>query len=459
MPFLETSGPRQHSDGRADGQIFGLAPTDRISFFGANPVVRASGAIQATLTRGLAAGVIATYSTTQSPSAVTANTTGERSMTVQTGTGATMLVAAGDLLYVNKPTAQAGLGVGNARISASNTVQVTFSNFTGGSITPTASEAYRIVAIRGLPSISATLSPAQVAANATVEQQFAVTGLAAGGLVQVSKPTSQAGLDIVGVRVVSEGVLGITFANVTASPITPTAAEVYTISVVFGLDAANNDIWAQMNAGTVGAIGAGVVATGGSTAFTGVLATDAVTGWYKPTSQAAATNAATLAGAVATADTLTAYFAGIGTGLTPTAAEVYQFRLSRIAPAAPLVLYTPSIAPGSVAANTTAEQTFTVTGLVAGSPVWINKPSYTVGIGIVGVRVSAVNTLAITFSNSTSGAITPPTETYVVGNFQVPSPGAGNCVYQTVSRANDAQSNLLSAMRNAFVNYGLLAGA
>ena len=51
-----------------------------------------------------------------------------------------------------------------------------------------------------------------------------------------------------------------------------------------------------------------------------------------------------------------------------------------------MVLYTQTLTPASVAANTTAEQTFTVTGLVLSSAAWVNKPSFTTGIGIVGVE-------------------------------------------------------------------------
>lgn len=390
-------------------------------------------------------------------------------MTVQTGTGAQMLLATTDLCFVNKPTAQAGLGYGNIRVSASNTAQVTFSNFTSGSITPTATESYSIVALRGLPTVSVTLSPAAVAANSTVEQQFTITpptsgsnigiGLPAGSLVQVVKPTSQAGLDIVGCRVVSSNVLGITFANVTAAAITPTAAESYTVYSLFGLDAINNEVAYGFNVGTVGAIGAGVVITGGSTTLTGLLATDMVTGIFDPTAQAAATNAAYPVKGIPTANTLTLYFAGIGTGATPTASEVYGIKTMRLNPVAPLLLYSPSIAPASVAANTTAEQTFTVTGLISGTPVWINKPSFTNGIGITGVRVSATNTLAITYANATANAIVPPTETYLVGNFQVPAPGNGNCVYQTAAAILDRVGTLAAAERSALVNIGLIAGA
>jgi hypothetical protein len=163
--------------------------------------------------------------------------------------------------------------------------------------------------------------------------------------------------------------------------------------------------------------------------LTGVLATDMVTGVMKPTLQAAATNAAIPFGAVLTADTCTLSFFGVGTGYTPTASEVYGIRTARIAPAAPLVVFTQTLTPTSVAALTTAEQTFTITtpnALVAGSPVWINKPSWTNGLAIMGVRVSAANTLAITFANMTASAIVPPAEAYVIGNFQVPLPGAGN---------------------------------
>jgi hypothetical protein len=68
-----------------------------------------------------------------------------------------------------------------------------------------------------------------------------------------------------------------------------------------------------------------------------------------------------------------------------------------------------------VAINTTAEQTFTVNGLLAGDFVSCNKPTAQAGLGIVGCRVSAANTLAITFSNNTAGAITPTAaQTYLV---------------------------------------------
>lgn len=444
-----------------DGLLIGDAGTP-LGFMGASPVSQPSGSAQSAVTRGLASGVIATYSSTQSPSAVAQGTTAEQTLTIQSGTGGQMLLAANDIVFVNKPTSQAGLGVGNARVSSSNTLGITFINVpaAGGNITPTASEAYGVVAIRGLPKLSASLTPAAVPANTTMEQQFAVTGLPAGFLVQVSKAAAQAGLDIVGCRVVSNNLLGITYCNVTSSPITPTAAEAYLIGALAGLDAIGNEIMYGFNVGTVGSIGAGVVASGGSTTLTGLLATDVVAGIFKPTAQLAATNNAIPAYGIPTANTLTLNFFGVGTGITPTASEVYGIRTVRMNPAAPLLMYSQSLAPVSVASATTAEQTFTVTGLISGTPVWINpQAQMPAGIGICGVRVSGTNTLAVNFINTTSAAIVPPAFSALIGNFQVPLPGAGNCAYQSVSPVVNQLSNLSNAQRSALVSLGLLAGA
>ena len=83
----------------------------------------------------------AVISVTLSPAAVSANTSAEQTFTVNG-------LLAGDHVVVNKPTAQAGLGVVGFRVSADNTLAITFGNFTGGSITPTASEVYRVLVSR-----------------------------------------------------------------------------------------------------------------------------------------------------------------------------------------------------------------------------------------------------------------------------------------------------------------------
>lgn len=70
--------------------------------------------------------------------------------------------------------------------------------------------------------------------------------------------------------------------------------------------------------------------------------------------------------------------------------------------------------PASVAANTTAEQTFNVPGLKLGDVVTAVKPTNTAGITVGNVRVSAVDTLAVTFGNHTAGALDPVSETWLL---------------------------------------------
>ena len=67
---------------------------------------------------------------------------------------------------------------------------------------------------------------------------------------------------------------------------------------------------------------------------------------------------------------------------------------------------------GSVAANTSEEETTTVVGLTTDMMVFVNKPSLDAGIGIVGARVSAKDTLILTVMNSTAGAVDAASETY-----------------------------------------------
>jgi hypothetical protein len=71
----------------------------------------------------------------------------------------------------------------------------------------------------------------------------------------------------------------------------------------------------------------------------------------------------------------------------------------------------------NVGANTSVERTITVPGLRAGIDVvtGISKPSAQAGLAIVAGRVSANDTLALTYMNSSGGAVGPAAETYLVG--------------------------------------------
>lgn len=89
-----------------------------------------------------------------------------------------------------------------------------------------------------------------------------------------------------------------------------------------------------------------------------------------------------------------------------------------------------TISPASVATITSAEQTFTLPGLQLGDVVTVTKPTTQAGLGIVNSRVTATNTIGITFMNTTAGPIVPTAgETYIVEfnrptNPQLPLPTA-----------------------------------
>lgn len=67
-----------------------------------------------------------------------------------------------------------------------------------------------------------------------------------------------------------------------------------------------------------------------------------------------------------------------------------------------------------VSADTTGVQSLTVTGVTTADAVFVSKPSHQAGLGVVNVRVSAANTIEITYMNATGSGITPTSETYKV---------------------------------------------
>lgn len=326
-----TSNARQISDGNSDGTILGQSPADPISFYNYPPVVQPG-------TNGFSRRTSANltiWTTTQTLTAVDPNTTGERSMTV-TGVLATDMVA-----VVNKPTSQAGLLVGTARVSAADTILLTLGNDTAATITPTATQDYKVITLGAALTTTTALTPAAVGPNTTSEQFFALSGVYPGQVIFVNKPTVQAGLIITNARAASLGYVAIQFQNLTAATITPTAAQTYTFGCAAGFQQA------------------------------------------------------------------------------PLMTEISA-----------------ALTPASVAANTAAEQTFTIAGLVAGGEVYVTKPTVTANLVVAGARISAANTLAINFANNSGSAITPPAETYLVAWFPTPAPAGGSSTVIPAQKGN-----------------------
>lgn len=77
-----------------------------------------------------------------------------------------------------------------------------------------------------------TLSPASVSNGVSAEQTFSVPGVHVGDYIDVKNSgAAQSGLVITNSRATSSGNIGITFGNLTAATITPTASTVYTVLV------------------------------------------------------------------------------------------------------------------------------------------------------------------------------------------------------------------------------------
>lgn len=76
-----------------------------------------------------------------------------------------------------------------------------------------------------------------------------------------------------------------------------------------------------------------------------------------------------------------------------------------------------ALTPVAVAANTTAEQNFTVPGLVSGDQ--ISAINYlgafpNTDVSPVNMRCGAANTLTIAYQNGSAGTLTPPSGNYYI---------------------------------------------
>jgi hypothetical protein len=387
------------------------------------------------------------YQITNATSAVTATTTLEVTSTV---TG----ILATDVIAVNKPAAQAGLGIAGYRVSAANTIGVTYTNISSGSITPTA-EAYDVIGISSALTTTASLTPVAVPATpAGAEQIFAVPGATVGSFPIVNKPTAQAGLGITNVRVVSAGQVGITFLNNSSGAITPTAAETYSFAFLPTLNPASSNLVYKvaLSAATVAA----TTTTDQSTTITGLLATDTIAGVSKPTYQAGIGIAGYRVGA---ANQINVTYISQSSGAVTTTVEANFITVLRQVAKAPFVVTSQALTPVSVAAGTTAEQTFTVNSLSASTSALVAKPSFTPGLHVVGARVSAASTLAITYQNSAATAIVPPAETYMIAAIPLQGPGANSVGSTTnaIAVSVNVETSAVRDLRNVLGNLNLLA--
>lgn len=140
-----------------------------------------------------------------------------------------------------------------------------------------------------------------------------------------------------------------------------------------------------------------VAATGLVTVSTGLEVSDLTTGRVAVT---------TASGRLATDGSLT-----WGTGILGTS----KLAVGSGTTLTKAVVYTPTLTPTvSVAANKTATEAFTVTGLTTADTVTVNGPTPTTDVVMGMCRVTAADTLEISWHNSSGGPATPATGIYRV---------------------------------------------
>lgn len=450
---LSFSAEKQLSDQNSQGTNLGASPSDLITFYATSGAIAQPGVGPANAFVGAGVndtGLLTKYQALLATSSIAATTTAEVTSSC-TGLLAT------DVVAVNKPAAQAGLGVVGYRVSAANQLAVTFSNISSGAITNTASDTWDVIGVSSNLTTTAALTPAAVpAAVAGNEQVFAVPGATVGSFPIVNKPTAQAGIGISNVRVVSAGQVAITYANLVptaTTSVTPTA-ETYSFAFLPTLAPASQALVYKVAVATSSV--AATTTTDQTSTITGIQANDVIAGVSKPSYQAGIG----IAGyRVTAANTVGVTYISQSSGAVTSTLEAYGITVMRQVAKAPFVVTSAALTPVSVAATTTAEQTFTVPSLNVSTSVLVSKPSFTPGIHIVGCRVSAASTLAITYQNNNTTAVVPPAETYTIAAIPLQGPGAVATTGTTTNSISVAvlpMSSAVKDLRTALANLNLL---
>lgn len=92
-----------------------------------------------------------------------------------------------------------------------------------------------------------------------------------------------------------------------------------------------------------------------------------------------------------------------------------------------------TLTPPNVGANTTAEGSYTIKGVLPNDFIEINQLSHIVGLSIGNVRVTAADTLAIQFVNSTASPINgSPATTYILNVDRLENSSLGTTAYPAV---------------------------
>ena len=337
----------------------------------------------------------------------------------------------------------------------------------GGATGPSAgggsgASAIATVANGGVTSIVITQQGSGYTAAPTISF-IGGTSISPGMFAAVSRTVANvANVGIGNVRVAGANQIAVEFFNVGAANLTANTADTYFMTALGQIPVVSPIVTIAAN-NVAGANTQANAANNTALLVNNLNANDMVIGWTGPIgsnlSQAVGSN-------ISAANTVSLAYGGqlvvanLSAGYT-TIAVLKQQALP------PLAIYQVYLSPSSVAANTAAEQVFTMPAnitLPVNCTIGINKPSYTPNICIGGGRANSASTLGINFVNISNAAITPPAEWYTVAAFGSYTNGMsgntanGGYCSQVVSITNNQQLNLLNELQSTAVSEGLILG-
>jgi len=417
------------------------------------------------------ASAIVKYQVSLVTNSVAATTTAEQTSFVGYTSTSIYGVDTSSVIWVNKSTATAGLGIGGARVASSGAIAVTYINESSAAQNIPV-QVYDVIEVKaGALTTTATLSPVAVPATSTVEQIFTLTGNVCypGTIGIVNKPTQQTSLAYSQFcRVVGLNQVGITYINtLSTAAITPTASEAYQFAFLPQLNAFNPTVIYMIPGGQAATNASSV--TWETSAATGLVTTDVCSGVGIALSSAALSSTMIGNPYVTSAGVLQIpYLTVLGTQ-TPPASQTLSVTVQKAFPLNPNMLYSTTLAGTTCAATTTVEATTTVTGLLVSSSVGVMPTTgpWQSGVIVANARVSAANTIAVTYINPTTSSVAIPTTSVLINNIQMQGPGAGvllgstagaGCaVVQSYYPALQQTAAMANALRNALVNLNLIA--
>jgi hypothetical protein len=456
---LATDFPLAFSKPTAQGNLgtVGLTisanDTFRINFVTSNGAATAT-ANQTYVISSLRGGSV--ISANLSPANVTTKTAAEQIFTISPATSAIGIASvnsAGQISGVSMTATGANMGVG---YYTPPTVVFTPANGYGGF----GASGVAIVANGTVVGVNITNPGEGYTANQVTVSFLGGTYLAPGMAISLTKNAYQANLGIGNVRIVDNNKIGIQFFNVGSANITPTANETYKMVAYNEMPAASPLLNITANLANLTAAAANA-SNKTDVTVTGLDGTELL----MVTNHALASPLVFGGGSIA-ANTVSPTYGGGVPGGTP-ANGVYSFAVFKQNAPSPIQINIVNLTPASVAANTAAEEIYTLPAnvtLQANSAVKVICLSDPGSCVIAGARANSTTTLGINWMNVTTAAVTPPAGPYMVINYASYPPDlsanqlAGFCA-QTVKPTYNQLVDLANEQQQAMQQLGLINGA